>query len=215
LVVLGLIIWTHAGYSGVRAGSTGSSSVTPGWFQNELTGNAGIAFLLERSFFNARTDISGNGKPGYGIAYLRSLDREVAVGVRISGTGRRIENFGLIVNGHRKVYTFDLVMMTYALEGRYTPLRGLCEPYCSILAFYAHGSLENGEYGRRSIEGFGGGVGVGTNLVWEEHWIIGIGVTYSFGKGSWNELPFTNSSSTAFDPSMVTAMMHLGFRWDD
>jgi hypothetical protein len=86
-------------------------------------------------------------------------------------------------------------------------------PYAYAGVGMANGMIDSKPTGSLTYTGFSGCVGPGASWNLGRSWKMSAEGVLSFGSASWRELPFANSTSRKFDPSIQGGLVHLSYVW--
>ena len=186
----------------------------PPFMANEISMGVGAAYSPEKDIFNVQDDVAAGTNVGVSIAYLRNLDEQFAVGINFYGYFKSIDNVQITSNGISKAYTLEVSTMNIGAECRYMFSTEKLRPYAMALLSYATGNLSNDELGSLRINGISGGGGIGADLSLGSNWGLALEGIASFGSAKWAQLPFSNSTSDDFNPTMYMGHLRVTYLWE-
>ena len=192
---------------------TGSEFFKPRHYETLVA--AGGAHAYESDIFNLSPDEGSH--PGIFLDFrLRQLLNDSwAFGFHIFGTTEKTAQYLLFPPGVTSGVQarFDLTVIHTGLDARYRFSSGPIQPYLEAGLSYVGGGADNDTYGHLGMQGFSIGPGAGVVVPAGTHLLLGAELQYAYGRARWKDNPSVNSSSRAYDPSLLAVAGTLGWHW--
>ncbi len=182
--------------------------------RHEISLGFGWAGSFEKSIFNVSPDIASTPEMAMSLSYLFDLDSHWAVGLHVYGTDETTAELAIEdPGGFTHLTSFDLFTSNFGVRARYTVLRGTITPYVYAGASLASGSIESRSTGTLDYSGWSFCAGPGASLALGRSWRAGLEGFVSMGRANWKDMPFVNSSSRDFDPSIAGVLLNFSVVW--
>ncbi len=184
--------------------------------RHEVSFGVGVAFPFEKDPLN----IAGEEKvpPCTAISFLYRyhINTRFSAGLQLVGYTWKTPPY--IVESSESItqnLSFTLVSVDFGVHVRYAFLDGPLRPYTYVMINYVGGSVENGQTGTLNQSGFAVGGGVGITWMVIDAFGLSFEGLGNFGSAKWKQKPFSNSTGSDYDPSMVALLISASYYWGE
>jgi hypothetical protein len=149
------------------------------------------------------------------LGLRENFQETLAFGVHVYGVTEKTEEFNVVVVGQSlpQAARFTLNVAHVGLDVRYQVEMGAVRPYLVLAINYVTGTAKDPSTESLTLSGVSFGGGPGVQYDFNRHIAVAVEGLYLTGTASWNQVPFANSSSDSFDPSLAAGAAMFVYRW--